>query len=242
MRKALRLIHSLSCWLIAFLIILILGMTIVLMTTLLLARKKKVYYWGKAIWARIILFVGAVAVRRIGLENVPRSGNFIFAANHSSSLDILVVAATIPIKFFFVMDEILFKIPLLGFYSKMAGDLPISRRSPMRALEQMQTIVAALKAGESIAFFPEGMRSRDGKLREFKSGIGMLVEETGVPVVPVAVSGTFDLMPRMNPVFLPGRVTVQFGPPLYLDKEAGQKQNADAIHAKVEAMLSSQIK
>jgi 1-acyl-sn-glycerol-3-phosphate acyltransferase len=240
MHKLLRVYHAVIFWSFGLLFILMPGMPIVMMCTLLRDKKNIAYYWGLKWWGRLTLLVGGITIRRIGVQNVPRSGTFIFAANHSSSLDILLISAAIPMKFKFVMDEILFKIPLLGFYSTMMGLFPISRRSPVRAIAQMNAIVARLKEGDSIAFFPEGMRSRDGKLLEFKSGIGLLVEETGVPVIPVLIRGTYDLMPRMNPLFRPGVVTIEFGPPLYLDRNMGQIQIANAVHAKVAAMISGQ--
>jgi len=196
------------------------------------------YHSGNRFWSITLLKLGRIKLMVEGAENIPSGKNYIFAANHASLTDILIMAAAIPNDFLFVMDEELFDIPFLGGYCKRAGYLPISRRNPTRAYKNVLDIIERLKSGKSIVFFPEGGRSKDGKLRVFKGGIGKLVIDSGVEVIPVASIGSFGILYPSSIVIHPGRVTVKIGKPIKFDPAESENEIAEKLHAQIAAMLA----
>ncbi len=129
---------------------------------------------------------------------------FVAVANHQSILDVFMLSR-LPWEMKWVAKESLFKIPWLGWMFRLSGDIPVRRGDH----ESGQAVLAAarryLDRGMSVMFFPEGTRSRDGRLQAFKSGAFRLAIEAGVPVLPIAVSGTAEGMPKGSPWVRPAR-------------------------------------
>jgi 1-acyl-sn-glycerol-3-phosphate acyltransferase len=129
---------------------------------------------------------------------------FVAVANHQSFLDVFMLAR-LPWEMKWVAKEELFKIPWLGWMFRLSGDIPVRRGDH----ESGQAVLAAarryLDRGMSVMFFPEGTRSRDGRLQAFKSGAFRLAIEAGVPVLPIAVQGTAEGMPKGSPWVRPAR-------------------------------------
>ncbi len=188
-------------------------------------------------WGRSVLWLNRIKTSVRGAENVDDGRNYIFVVNHSSSADIPILSAVIPPPFNFVMDESLFHIPVIGFTARYIGDLPISRRHPEKALEDLDRVVEKLKRGRSVVFFPEGGRSHDGSLGNFRSGIGKLVIESGVPALPVAITGSYELMPRRGFALYPAPVTVRFGSPVKADPASSELEIAHQLHDRLAALL-----
>lgn len=237
MFKTLRTFHSLLCWMTAFFLMMVLGFLVIGGLSRFSRNPKKNYHWATRICAKFILWLGRIKVKTEGLHNVPGNPNYIFAPNHESILDILILGAVVPQYFLFVMDEELFKIPLLGKYSRQANYLPISRTRPKRAYQNLRDIITQLKQGESIVIFPEGRVSVKGELEEFKTGIGIIVVESGVPVIPVAISGSARLMPHGSLISRPGLVRVKFGKPLYFEPDRSYPEIAQKIRNDLAEML-----
>ena len=221
------------------LIIIFYGLMILRIYAFLTGRRKEAVHHGGIVWASALFMMIGIRIRREGLDNITGYKNYVFASNHASVLDILALAASIPIKFVFVMDDQLFKIPFFGSYNRFAGNLPVSRIDPKQARQDMQNIVSCLSQGESIVIFGEGGRSRDGKLHNFKSGVGVLAGESGVPVIPVAISGSYNLMRRRSIIIDPGEILVNFGAPIKFGPDEPPIRIAAAVHDKVEEMLKS---
>jgi 1-acyl-sn-glycerol-3-phosphate acyltransferase len=124
--------------------------------------------------------------------------------NHSSFLDILLAFAYIPYNFRIITKEEIFWVPLMGWALKKSGQIPMNRTNPRKGLESLRQASELLKKGISIVVFPEGTRSRDGEIREFKATLFILPIRTKVSVVPVLVEGTFEALRRgsilVNPV------------------------------------------
>jgi len=129
---------------------------------------------------------------------------FVAVANHQSFLDVFMLAR-LPWEMKWVAKEELFQIPWLGWMFRLSGDIPVRRGDH----ESGQVVLVAarryLDRGMSVMFFPEGTRSRDGRLQAFKSGAFRLAIEAGVPVLPIAVSGTAEGMPKGSPWVRPAR-------------------------------------
>lgn len=165
-------------------------------------------------WARLILLASGVRVRIEGQERIDPRRPCIFAANHQSQFDILVLQGRFAPEFRWFAKQELFRIPLLGPAMRSAGYISVDRGNGRDALRSLDAAAARIAAGSSVVMFPEGTRSRDGRLQEFKSGAMLLAIKARVPVVPVAILGTREILPRGAILSRPGSVTIRVGEPI----------------------------
>jgi 1-acyl-sn-glycerol-3-phosphate acyltransferase len=173
-----------------------------------------------------------------GLEHAKGTAPRIFLANHLSTLDVWVVVPVLPDTTRFVSKRTIFWIPVLGQAMAVAGFIAIDRQDRSSAIRSLSRAAETIRDGASVILFPEGTRSRDGKLARFKRGSFHLALEAGVPVVPVAISGTFDVV-RPRSIFVrPGPVAVTFAPPIDVTPYAG---NPDALLAKVREEIAARL-
>ncbi len=166
-------------------------------------------------WSRSLLRIGFVHVEVEGLEKIAPNGSYVFASNHLSYMDTPVVLSNIPVQFRFLAKKGLFQIPLLGTHLARAGHIPVPREDPRAAVRTLATAADAIRTrGISMLIFPEGGRSRDGVLQEFKEGGAYIAIKAGVPMVPIALSGTRTVLPFGSAVIRPGRVRMRVGDPI----------------------------
>ncbi len=163
---------------------------------------------------------------------------FVAVANHQSFLDVFMLAR-LPWEMKWVAKESLFRIPWLGWMFRLSGDIPVRRGDH----ESGQAVLAAarryLDRGMSVMFFPEGTRSRDGRLQAFKSGAFRLAIEAGVPVLPIAVSGTAEGMPKGSPWVRPARPRARVLPPV---PTAGlSPEDADRLSHEVRERIAAAV-
>jgi 1-acyl-sn-glycerol-3-phosphate acyltransferase len=166
------------------------------------------------LWSRILIRVSGMKVRVEGLENVPAGGGCVIASNHLSLMDTPLLLAHIPLQFRFLAKRNLFKIPFIGGHLRRAGHVSIPRedaRGSLKAMSESARIIQ--ERGVSALVFPEGGRS-PGQLREFKEGAAYIAIKAGVPLVPVGISGTREVLPMGSFVVRPGRVTLRIGTPI----------------------------
>jgi 1-acyl-sn-glycerol-3-phosphate acyltransferase len=186
---------------------------IAIVAGLVTGRREIVFRLGR-LWSRTHLRVMGIAPVYSGLEHAAGAAPRIFLANHLSTLDIWVVAPALPDTTRFVSKRSVFWIPVLGQAMAVAGFIAIDRGDRTRAIRSLARAAERIRAGESVILFPEGTRSRDGKLGRFKRGAFHLAFEAGVPVVPVAISGTGKVVRPRSIVVRPGPVSVTFMPPI----------------------------
>ena len=162
-------------------------------------------------WGRLLLWLFRVAVTTEGLAHLPR-GPAVYAANHSSSLDILVLLARLPVDVRIIHKKSLSLVPLIGWTIALGGHIPIDRSNPFRARRSLDAAAERIRAGQSVLVFPEGTRSRDGAVGHFKRGSFSLAIEAGAPVVPVSLVGVKALVPRGLLSMRPGTVLLRVHP------------------------------
>jgi 1-acyl-sn-glycerol-3-phosphate acyltransferase len=165
-------------------------------------------------WAEDLIQVNGVTVGAEDLERVPPGTPCVFAANHLSLVDIWLLLVILPGRLRFVAKRELSYYPFLGRALKAAGHIFIDRGDRTRAMEAYGEAAGVMRSGMSAIVFVEGTRSRDGQLREFKKGAFVLAIAAGVPVVPVRIDGTFEMLPRGSVDFRPCRTRVRIGMPL----------------------------
>lgn len=166
-------------------------------------------------WAKTLLAVSGVQVMVEGLEEILPNGSYVFISNHLSFTDTPVVLANIPVQFRFLAKRGLFQIPFLGQHLSRAGHIPVPREDPRAAVKTMQLAAETIQQKKiSLLIFPEGRRSHDGKLQPFKEGGAYIAIRAGVPVVPIAISGTRELLPWGSGVVLSGNVRLRILKPI----------------------------
>ncbi len=165
-------------------------------------------------WARLLLLASGVRVRVEGLDRISPQGSFVIASNHLSLMDTPLVMAYIPLQFRFLAKKGLFKVPFIGHHLRRAGHIPIPREDPrgsLRALSETARLIR--ERGISALVFPEGGRS-SGTLTDFKEGAAYIAIKAGVPLVPIAISGTREVLPMGSLHVRPGRVRLRIGDPI----------------------------
>jgi 1-acyl-sn-glycerol-3-phosphate acyltransferase len=174
-----------------------------------------------------------VKVEVRGMEKLEAGRNYIFMANHTSNLDPPVLLPTIPGRCSVLVKKELFRIPILGTGMKMAALVPVDRSDREAAIESVNAAIAVLRQGLHMLIFPEGTRSRDGRLLPFKKGPFHLAIDAGVFIVPVTMLGTYELWPKTRFALRPGAVTVVFHRPIdprsYPDRDSLMKVVAETI-------------
>jgi 1-acyl-sn-glycerol-3-phosphate acyltransferase len=166
-------------------------------------------------WARTLLAASRVQVKVEGLETILPNGSYVFISNHLSFLDTPVVLANIPVQFRFLAKRGLFQVPFLGQHLSRAGHIPVPREDPRAAVRTMQLAAETIQRKKiSLLIFPEGGRSHDGELQPFKEGGAYIAIRAGVPVVPIAINGTRELLPWGSGVVLSGNVSLRILKPI----------------------------
>ncbi len=178
-------------------------------------RRGGVYDWAGTDWARDILRAAGTPVLAEGLEHIPRDQLVIYASNHSSMFDIWALFATLPGSVRFVAKQELFKIPLLGGAMRAVGHIPIDRAARKKSFEAYAEAARTIQRGtSSILVFPEGTRSRTGELLPFKNAPFGLAIAAQVPIVPVYVHHTFEILPKGAWRLRPQPIRLLVAPPI----------------------------
>jgi 1-acyl-sn-glycerol-3-phosphate acyltransferase len=166
------------------------------------------------VWARMILAVSGVKVSVEGLEKLRADSNYVLVANHRSYMDTPAVLAHIPLQLRFFAKQGLFRIPLLGGHLRRAGHLPVVRENPRASLKSLSEGARLIRErGISLLLFPEGGRV-PAELLEFKEGAAYLAIKAGVPVVPIGIIGTREVIPIGSLHVRPHPVTLRIGDPI----------------------------
>jgi 1-acyl-sn-glycerol-3-phosphate acyltransferase len=167
------------------------------------------------IWARTLLWIAGVQVTVEGLEKLTPGRSYVFASNHLSYMDTPVILTHIPADFRFMAKDGLFKIPLLGTHLGQAGHIPVPRENPRASVKTMALAANTIRSRNiSILIFPEGGRSHDGVLQPFKDGAAYIAIKAEAPVVPIAISGTREILAMHSATFHRGKVTLRIGDPI----------------------------
>ncbi|MGY1774098.1 lysophospholipid acyltransferase family protein [Blastococcus sp. SYSU D00813] len=171
--------------------------------------------------------------RVTGQENVPASGAVILASNHLSFIDSMVIPLSAPRRVRYLAKAEYFTTPGLGGWLTRTlftalGALPVERETSRAAQAALDTALGVLHDGDAFGIYPEGTRSRDGRLARGKTGVAWLALTADCPVVPVAVSGTDRVQPVGATWPRPHRVTVTFGAPLTFPEHRGMARNGRA--------------
>lgn len=167
---------------------------------------------------RICLFISGVKIQSKGKENIPDEEACLFVGNHNGFFDILTSYVTIGKVMGFVAKKEMLKVPFLNVWMYYINCLFLDRTNIRNGLKTILKGVDYIKSGVSIFIFPEGTRSKDGKLQPFKEGSMKMAEKADCPIVPVAMTGTAALFENQFPRIKRGTVTIEFGTPIHISE------------------------
>jgi 1-acyl-sn-glycerol-3-phosphate acyltransferase len=198
----------------AFLIFWTAFLTAPALLSLAVTFSTRVPLWmARRVWAPPLLRAGGVRLDVRGTEKLADVGSCMIMSNHQSMLDIAVVFAALPKNLRFVAKRVLFFVPFLGWYMWGMGMIPVDRKNRAQAVRALKRAIELFdgSGGANIMTFPEGTRTRDGRVMPFKKGLFMLAIESGVPIVPIAIEGAYNVLPSDGFSVRPGTVKLAVG-------------------------------
>ncbi|OEU61948.1 MAG: hypothetical protein BBJ57_12640 [Desulfobacterales bacterium PC51MH44] len=166
------------------------------------------------IWAKSLLAASGIKVTVKGLSNLNPAAAYIYMSNHLSNFDIPVLLAYLPVQFRWLAKAELFKIPIFGYAMQRAGYISIDRSNRKSAIQSLNKAAKIIRNGVSVLIFPEGTRSRHHNVQSFKKGGFVLAVESGVPIIPVIIQGTWPIMPKKQILIKPGNVVLKIEKPI----------------------------
>ncbi|HKJ17314.1 MAG TPA: lysophospholipid acyltransferase family protein [Xanthomonadales bacterium] len=163
-------------------------------------------------WARLLALITPVFVTVMGEANARKDQSYVVVANHQSQYDILILYGWLDLDLKWVMKKELRKVPGIGIGCEKVGHIFVDRRNPSSAKQAIADALNRLGNGVGILFFAEGTRSLDGRLLPFKKGAFATAIEQGLPVLPVTINGTHDVLPAKTLRIFPGKVELVIHP------------------------------
>ncbi|MDR0330087.1 MAG: 1-acyl-sn-glycerol-3-phosphate acyltransferase [Chitinispirillales bacterium] len=194
-------------------------------------------------WNRVVLGFGGVRVRTAGMEKLNEGERYVFMANHQSALDIPIIYTGIGGNISFIAKKELFMIPIFGWGMWAVGHISIDRQNARKAHASIARAVERLnKENVSLILFPEGTRSKSGKVLEFKTASFTLALQAGVSLVPVAIKGAIDRLPPKSSRIVPGDVLLEIGDPIAVEELQGQSKAeiCERVRTAIKGMVEGQ--
>jgi 1-acyl-sn-glycerol-3-phosphate acyltransferase len=176
-------------------------------------------------WAKMQLLVSGVRVKVKGLEHLGKKTPSIYMCNHQGNYDIFVLLSCLPVQFRWIAKKELFAIPILGWAMGAANYISIDRSGKREAFESIERAAGKIKGGISVVIFPEGTRSRDGSIQPFKRGGFTLAIKSGVPIIPITINGSRDVMPRHSMRVRPGEIRITIDRAIETTRHSRRERN-----------------
>jgi len=208
-------------WLIKNSIVVLYSLLIAILSILVfpIDYRYKVSNFLMKVWTNIVLFILGVKVKVSGAENIDPSIGKIYISNHSSYLDIFIQLAKLPDNVRMIYKKEINKVPVLGWAMLAAGFVPLDRENTRNALKSLDKAAEKIKNGLSVVIYPEGTRTLDGSVGEFKRGMFFLADRSEADIIPVSLTNTFNLMPTGSAKVKPGVVNMIIGKPVKYRKD-----------------------
>ena len=187
---------------------LIVGLPVVILGTIITALTVATgcalgngHFWGYFpghIWGKVIIRSLLLPVKVEGRQHLEKDQSYVFVANHQGSFDIFLIYGFLNRNFKWMMKQALRKVPFLGFACARSHQIFVDKRGPSKIRKTYEQAREILKEGYSVTVFPEGARTFTGHMAQFKKGAFALADELQLPVVPITINGSFDVLPRMK--------------------------------------------
>jgi 1-acyl-sn-glycerol-3-phosphate acyltransferase len=199
-------------------------------------RSGRIQHGFARLWSWLILRTSAAPLTVEGVDAIDHSQPAIYTANHASALDIPVLYAGLPFQFRILAKLELFRLPFLGWHLTRSGQIPIDRSDARHSMRSLSAAAQTVKAGTNLVVFPEGGRCTDGHIQPFLGGIFYAAIKAQVPIVPLAIVGTFEALPMNAYVIQPTPFRLIAGLPI---PTAGlHSRDMEALSARVHQAMS----
>lgn len=200
------------------------------------SRRWPTFFQG--LWVDWLLRTNGIHLRLEGMENLKKDQSYILVSNHASILDIpaLISAAPFPVRF--LAKKSLLWFPIFGWVLYFSGHILVDRKSARSAFRGLKKAPSILKKGISIIVFPEGTRSPDGEVKEFKRGAFLLARHSKFPVVPVSITGSYEMLPRHGWCYWPGTIQVRMSEPI-LTRDLSHQELRDLMRRVRETIIEN---
>lgn len=180
-------------------------------------------------WSRSFFWLMLLPVSVDGAENIKPGQSYVFVANHQSMFDVWLVYGWLPVIFKWLMKAELRKVPFVGTACKAAGHIFVDRCNAKAAMESLKNVEKQLTGGVCTVIFPEGTRSSNGETGRFKRGAFQIALDLGLPVIPLSLSGCFDVMPKGALAVRRHAVHMHIGQPIDLKQYADPNEAIEAV-------------
>jgi 1-acyl-sn-glycerol-3-phosphate acyltransferase len=205
-------------------------------------RKGKMGHYYAKLWGKTALLANQVKVKVEGMEHLNGKGPYVFMSNHQGYYDIFVLLGHLPHQFKWLAKKELFSVPFLGWTMAAVGYISIDRGGTRDTVKAMNEAAQKIRDGMSVVIFPEGSRSPDGLIQPFKKGGFTLAIKSKVPIVPIAISGSREIMPKDSLTVTPGEIRMLVGHPIEIqhyslkDRESLMKRVRETISKNFEVI------
>lgn len=231
-------IRTIFVWSCIVIALLILG--IVIFITYPFDRRGKVIHHYGRLWGKIALLVNRVKVRVEGIEHLKGEGPYIFMSNHQGTYDIFALLGHLPFQFRWLAKKELFSVPFFGWVMAAAGYVSVDREGTRKTVEAMNEAAQKIREGMSVVIFPEGSRSPDGSIQPFKKGGFTLAIKSKVPIIPISIIGSREIMPKGKLTVTSGEIRIRIDHPI--DTQNYSLKDRKSLMEKVRQTISKNFK
>ncbi len=203
-------------------------------------KKGRIQHRIARFWARAVVWGTGSSITVRGMGNLLSQPVAVYASNHTSYMDTPVIFGTLPFQFRILAKKELWPIAFIGWYLNRSGQIPIDTANPHATLSSLSAGVKALRSGTSLFVFPEGGRTATGELKPFLSGAAYLAIRAQVPLVPIALTGVYDLLPIHTRHLYPGELRVHVGEPI--ETKGMTPRQTDELNAQLRAAIEGLLK
>ena len=204
-----------------------------------LTNPKFASYICGALWSRLNGYMTPMMVSVHGRSNMDKKQSYVIVCNHQSHYDVFVLYGWLGVDFKWVIKQELRKVPGLGIGCEKVGHIFIDRSNREKALESLNDAKKKVVNGTSVIFFPEGTRSRNGGLGEFKKGAFMMALDLGLPILPITITGTSKILPAHTFKLMPGKAHIYIHSPL--DITGYSEKNIHELMEKTRQIIASKL-
>jgi len=191
------------------------------------------------IWTNAVLFIYGIKVKVYGAENIDPAKGKIYISNHASYMDIFVQLAKLPDNVRMIYKKEINRVPVLGWAMLCAGFVALDRNKVREAMKSLDKAASRVRKGLSVVIYPEGTRTMDGSIGEFKRGMFFLADKAKADIIPVTLKGTYEIMPMGSSRVRPGTVEMIIGKPVAYKKD---KQLLEELRSTIVTNFTKQHK
>lgn len=211
----------------------------ILAITLAFTVGEKIASLCGVVWARLLVWITPMHLEVCGRENIDVNQSYVVVSNHQSQFDILALYGWLGVDFKWVMKMELRRVPILGIACEKLGHIYIDRSNTQAALNSINQAQKKITGGTSVLFFPEGSRSRDGKLKPFKKGAFRMALDLDVPILPVTINRTRNILPSDTADLFPGKASMIIHEPVSI--KGYTDETLPELMEKVRSVIKSKL-